>query len=329
MTAESPAAGSPAAAPTVPDVTVRWPDVTVVLPTRGRPELVRLAVASVVAQQYDGSVTCVVVHDQEAPDPSLVDLAEGIAGRSVHVLTNDHGPGLAGSRNAGLARVRTDYVASCDDDDTWLPDKLRLQVERLLQHPQMLVVGAGIRLHIGPEHDVTWTGPTDLVDLIDLAHGRRKELHSSTLLMRREVFDRAGGYDESLPNSYAEDYEWLLRAVRLGPIGVVREPLAVIKKDGQSWFRERSEVVAAALEYLLRTHPELTLSPRGHARILGQIAFAHASLGRRRTALTYAGRSLRRFPLAPQAGLALAQVLTNGDPQVLLRQARRFGRGLA
>ena len=314
----------------------RLPHVTVVLPTRGRPELVRLAVASVLDQRYDGPITCIVVHDQEEPNLELADLVGGEGSaypaggdRAVVVIANDSGPGLAGSRNAGLARATTDIVASCDDDDTWLPDKLRLQVERLLAEPDLLVVGAGIRLHMGPGHDVDWVGPSDLVTLPELVRSRRKELHSTTLVMRREVFERVGGYDELLPNSYAEDYEWLLRAVRLGPVGVVREPLAVIKKDGQSWFRQRSEVVADALEYLLRTHPELTLSPRGHARILGQIAFAHASLGHRRVALHWVKRSLRRFPLAPQAALAMAQVVTQGDPQSLLKHARRFGRGLA
>ena len=317
------------AAPTDQDPAGTSPPVTVVIPTRGRPELVRLSVRSVVEQDYAGHVLCIVVHDQEEPDQTLVEEALGRVDRAVRVMANDSGPGLAGSRNAGLAHATTDVVASCDDDDVWLPGKLRAQVDRLLADPALMVVGAGITLHMGPDHDVDWVGPSDLVTMPDLARGRRKELHSSTLVMRREVFARVGGYDEQLPNSYAEDYEWLLRAVRLGPIGVVREPLAVIKKDGQSWFRERSEVVADALEYLLATHPELTLSPRGHARILGQIAFARASLGERRAALSWVGRSVRRFPLAPQAALALAQVVTGGDPQTLLRQARRFGRGLA
>lgn len=322
---------APAAAPTDEgsDPAGTSPPVTVVIPTRGRPELVRLAVRSVLDQDYPGHLLCIVVHDQEDPDDSLVQEGEDREDREVRVMRNDSGIGLAGSRNAGLAHAGTDVVASCDDDDVWLPGKLRRQVDRLLADPALMVVGAGITLHMGPDQDVDWVGPSDLVTMPDLARGRRKELHSSTLVMRREVFERVGGYDELLPNSYAEDYEWLLRAVRLGPIGVVREPLAVIKKDGQSWFRERSEVVADALEYLLDTHPELTLSPRGHARILGQIAFAKASLGHRREALTWLGRSVRRFPLAPQAGLALAQVVTGGDPQTLLRHARRFGRGLA
>ena len=304
-----------------------WPSVTAVVPTRGRPELVRLAVEGVVAQRYDGAIECVVVHDQEEPDASLTEL--GRAGRRVRVVRNDGDPGLSGSRNRGLREVSTPFVASCDDDDSWLPDKVRLQVERLLAHPEMHVVGAGIRLLMPEDRVVEWLGPSDVVTQSDLLTSRRKELHSSTLLMRAEVFDRVGVYDVVLPQSYAEDYEWLLRASRLGPIGVVRQPLANIKKDGTSWFRERAEVVAEALLHLLDAHPELTASRRGHARILGQVAFAHASLGNRSEALRRARAALARWPVAPQALLALVQVATGADPRTLLRSARVVGRGLS
>ena len=109
----------------------------------------------------------------------------------------------------------------------------------------------------------------------------------------------------------------------------MRLPLATIKKDGQSWFRERNEVVSEALQYVLREHPEISASRAGHARILGQIAFAEASLGERREALRWVGRSLCRWPLAPQAGLALVQVVFAVDPRTLLRSARLVGRGLS
>lgn len=303
------------------------PALTVVIPTRGRRELVRLAVRSVLDQDYDGPISVVVVHDQEDPDSSLVEL--GRPGRDVEVIRNDGVPGLAGSRNAGLGLVRTELTASCDDDDTWLPDKVRLQVERLLAVPDLLVVGAGITLHLPGGQLVEWLGPRDVVTQADLLVSRRKELHSSTLLMRTRVFELAGDYDSGLPNSYAEDYEWLLRAVQHGPVGVVRRPLARIKKDGVSWFpRERSEVVATALVRLLDRHPEMSTSRRGHARVLGQVAFAQASLGRRREALRWAGRALSRWPLAPQAALALL-VAGGADPRSLLRVARLAGRGLS
>lgn len=309
------------------DLLEQGPAVSVVVPTRGRPELLRIAVVSIIAQRYAGQINCVVVHDQESPDAGLEALSQ--AGRQVTVMVNDGPPGLAASRNAGLKRVQSEYVASCDDDDSWLPDKVRLQVQRLQQNPHVHVTGAGIRLLMPDNRVVEWLGSSDLVTQHDLLRSRRKELHSSTLLMRRSVFASVGGYDESLPKSYAEDYEWLLRAATLGPIAVVRQPLANIKKDGQSWFRERAEVVAEALEYLLEKHHELTSSRRGHARILGQIAFAKASLGDRRLALRWVGRSLRRWPLAPQAGLALVQIVGGRDPRSLLRWARVVGRGLS
>lgn len=193
------------------------PGVSVVIPTRGRRELVRKAVEAVVGQQYEGDIQCIVVHDQEEPDEDLVSLSR--TGRSVSVVLNTSQTGLAGSRNFGLKFAEHDLLASCDDDDWWEPDKICLQVDRLSEHPELLVVGAGIRLVMAEDRIVKWLGSSDVVTQSDLLRSRRKELHSSTLMMRREAFDRAGTYDEALPQSYAEDYEWLLRVVQHGSVG--------------------------------------------------------------------------------------------------------------
>jgi hypothetical protein len=304
-----------------------WPLVSVVLPTRGRPDLLRRALGGIVAQTYPGPIECVVVHDQEPPDPTLSDL--GTSNRQIVVTTNDRTPGLAGARNAGRSRTTGDYVASCDDDDRWHPSKLAAQMRWLQAHERVWVVGAGIRLMMPGDHVVSWPGRAAIVSQSDLVRSRRKELHSSTLLVRRAAFDRVGGYDESLPFSYAEDYEWLLRAVRLGPLGVVTRPLADVSKDGQSWFLERQRVVAEGLTYLLRTHPELARSRRGGARLLGQIAFAHAAMGERRTAMTWAVRSLRRWPFTPHALLTVLNVAIGADPALSLKAARALGRGIS
>lgn len=303
-----------------------WPLVSVVLPTRGRPELLRRAIDGVVRQTYPGPVECVVVHDQEQPDHSLTELER--PGRHVLVCTNDRTPGLAGARNAGRRLTSGDFIASCDDDDWWHARKLEMQMRWLRSRAEIWVVGAGIRLMM-PGRVVDWPGKHAIVQRKDLLRSRIKELHSSTLLIRRETFDRVGGYDESLPFSYAEDYEWLLRASRLGPLGVVTEPLADIKKDGQSWFLERQRTVADGLEYLLRTHPELAESRRGEARLLGQIAFAHAAVGDRRTATTWALRAFRRWPLTAHAAMAALVVTTGMDPRLSLKTARVVGRGLS
>ena len=111
-------------------------------------------------------------------------------------------------------------------------------------------------------------------------------------MMRRSAFDVAGLYDEELPHGYGEDYDWLLRASRVGTVGAVQEILADIRKDVPSWFRDRSLNTATALEYLLDKHPDFRDRRRGHARILGQIAYARGAAGER------APRGAHRRPCA-------------------------------
>src|SRR5215471_2936242 len=88
-----------------------WPLVSVIMPTRGRPELVRESIAAVVAQSYPGQIECLVVHDREPPDEELTKL--GAAQHRVAVAANTHSPGLAGARNTGLDLAHGSIIATC------------------------------------------------------------------------------------------------------------------------------------------------------------------------------------------------------------------------
>jgi len=244
-------------------------------------------------------------------------------------MANTRRAGLCGARNTGVLASRGAYVASCDDDDLWHAQKVRLQIDRLLADPDLLAVGAGIRLLMGERGDVDWPAREQVVTHDRLLSSRVKELHSSTLLMRRNAFDLAGLYDEDLPHGYGEDYDWLLRATRVGSVGAVPEILADIRKDVPSWFRGRALNTATALEYLLEKHPDFRRTRRGHARILGQIAYARATAGERARGARIAGRALCRYPVAPQAWMALAVAGPGVEPGRMLAAARRLGRGLS
>ena len=305
----------------------RWPLVSVILPTRGRPDLVRAAIAAIVGQTYPGPVECLVVHDQEPPDPALASLGSGE--HQVRVLANHRTPGLAGARNSGLAEATGSFIATCDDDDIWHPAKLQAQITRLLDQPDLLVVGTGIRLMLPDGRIISWPARAERISQRLLVRNRVKELHSSTLAMRRDVYAKAGLYDEKTPHGYAEDYDWILRVARVGRIGAVVSPLADIRKDSGSWWPGDAAVTAAGLEYLLARHPEIAASPRGHARLLGQIAFSRSLLGQRGRALRYAATAIARWPASPHGYLALAHIVTGVDRKHMLRAARLVGRGLA
>jgi len=302
-----------------------WPTVSVVVPTRDRPALLRRAVTAILTQTYPGTVECVVVFDQSDPDLPWGDPGPS---RRLLLVRNRRTPGLAGARNAGAAHATGELLAFCDDDDEWLPHKLERQVQALTSRPAAAVATTGIVVRYG-DRSVTRLAPTPLVTYGQLLRSRMPELHPSTVLVRRsELLDGIGLVDERIPGSFAEDYEWLLRAAKRAPVLAVQEPLVVVHWHQSSFFADRWRTIIAALTYLVDKHRELEQEPSGLARIYGQIAFAHAALGERGAARRWARRTLSLDRRERRAYLALAVSLRLVKARTLVRLAHVAGKGI-
>jgi GT2 family glycosyltransferase len=302
-----------------------WPPVSVVVPTRDRPELLRRAVTAILGQTYPGTVECVVVFDQSDPNLPWGDPGPS---RRLLLVRNERTPGLAGARNTGVMHASGELLAFCDDDDEWLPLKLHRQVERLQARPDAALATTGIVVRYG-DRTVTRLAPTPEVNHRQLLRSRVVELHPSTVLVRtRQLLDGIGPVDEQLPGSYAEDYEWLLRAAKLGPVLAVQEPLVVVHWHQSSFFADRWRTIIAALTYLVDKHRELEQEPSGLARIYGQIAFAHAALGERGAARQWARRTLALNRRERRAYLALAVSIGLIPAGVVVRLAHAAGKGI-
>jgi glycosyltransferase involved in cell wall biosynthesis len=298
------------------------PSVSVVIPTRDRLGLLRRAIDAIRRQQYDGDIECITVFDQ-----SHVHLAGfgGLTGATIRGMTNNRSPGLAGARNTGILAARGDLVAFCDDDDEWLPGKLAAQTA-LLRKTGAATASCGIYVAYH-RRQIPRIAPSETLTLRDLLRSRRMDIAPSTFLVRREAFEQIGLIDEGIPGSYAEDYEWLLRAARVSPIAVVREPLARVHWHDSSYFVGQWETIISALSYLLERYPEFRSDRKGLSRIFGQLAFASASCGRRGDAVEWAARALRLSPAQPRAYLALA-VAGGLKADSVLKITRTFGRGI-
>jgi GT2 family glycosyltransferase len=302
------------------------PSVSVVVPTRDRPELLRAAVRAVLDQDHPGPVEVVVVHDRSEPDDSLAELSR--PDRPVRVIRNTRTPGLAGARNSGILAATGELVAFCDDDDEWLPGKLRAQVEALAAAPDAEFVCCGIRVSYDG-HTVDRVLPKDSVTLADLLRDRMTELHPSTFLIHAAALrDGFGLVDEEIPGSYAEDYEFLLRAARSAPLVNLRTPYALVRWHKRSYFAQRWDTISEALQWLLERYPEFATQPAGEARVTGQIAFARAASGDRRGAMRWARHTIRRNPREPRAYLALAVAGRVVRADAVLRTLHKRGRGI-
>ena len=148
---------------------VGGPALSVVVPTRDRPELLRRAVRSILDQDYDGDVHCLIVFDGGDPVPVEVPTSQR---RSLRMLTNLRTPGLAGARNTGILEADGDLVAFCDDDDEWMPDKLRAQVRELEAEPQAEIVGSGIEVRYEGRPGVVRIPPAPRIGMANTRFGR-------------------------------------------------------------------------------------------------------------------------------------------------------------
>jgi glycosyltransferase involved in cell wall biosynthesis len=227
---------------------MNWPSVGVVIPTRNRPELVRKAIAGVREQRYPGEVKVVVVFDQTEPDYLLA----ATEGTQVLVLTNWRTSGLAGARNTGLLALDTEYVAFCDDDDQWRPDKLRRQVAALLAEPDSEFATCAIEVEYEGRYIPRLAGRSR-VTVDELARSRMAMLHSSSFLVRREALTEGGIglVAEDAPGSQNEDWDLLLRAARRAPIVHLDEPLVRVLWGRSSHYAYEYATKISSLRWMM------------------------------------------------------------------------------
>lgn len=302
--------------------------VSALIATSGaRPDTLRTAIQSMFDQDYIGHIEVIVVFDYVEID-NLSDL-EVPKNRSLITINNLYGKGLAGGRNTGLSVAEGSYIAFCDDDDYWYPQRISRQLKLWEKYPNAIAIASSINVRTDGK-DVLRSGPQK-VTFEDLLISRHFEIHPSTTLFRTEdLLDggRIGLVDEDLPAAYGEDYDLALRATRHGDIYSIPEPGALILWDRPSFFSGHWKSMVDGLTYLLQKYPEFERQPRGLARIAGQIAFAHAALGNRKEAAAFARSALTRDPRQLRAWAALVVVSGVVKPQLLLDLVNKTGRGL-
>ncbi len=221
------------------------PLVSVIIPTQNRRDLVCEAVASVLAQR--DAVAEVIVIDDGSTDGTAAAL-EPFGARIRRAQQSARG--VSAARNAGARLARGDRLAFLDSDDLWRPEKLARQLAFHARMPALrasqtgeIWIRNGVRVNPCRHH----RKPDGDIFALSVA---RCVVSPSGVMLRRDLFDSLGGFDEGLP--VCEDYDlWLRLGVR-EPVGLLDEPL-VIKRGGHAdqlsrryWGMDRFRVAALA-----------------------------------------------------------------------------------
>ena len=192
--------------------------VSVVIPTYNRRGTLGRALDSVLEQTHP--VHEVIVVDDGSTDGTAAWLREQYP--QVHVIEQSN-QGVSAARNHGIRVSSGQWLAFLDSDDAWLPKKLELQLKALDADPQMRLchteeiwIRNGRRVNQMKKHQKS--GGWIFERCLELCC-----ISPSSALLKREVFEELGDFDESLPA--CEDYDLWLRICAREPVLYLETPL--------------------------------------------------------------------------------------------------------
>ena len=238
--------------------------ISVVIPVYNRRRVAGRAIRSALAQTWTEREVIVV---DDGSDDGSGDWIRARFGAAVRLLEQPRNSGVSAARNRAIEAARGEWLAFLDSDDEWLPSKLEKQMEALraarlaVCHTEEIWIRRGVRVN-PRKHHRKYGGDIFLEAL------PRCIMSPSSILLHREVLERVGSFDETLP--VCEDYDLFLRIARRYRVVFLEEAL-LVKYGGHEDQLSRAYFAmdrfrVRALDKLLHEAVELSAEKREAAR---------------------------------------------------------------
>ncbi|MFL5907145.1 MAG: glycosyltransferase family 2 protein [Solirubrobacterales bacterium] len=222
------------------------PAVSVVLPTQNRSSMLRQALRSALDQEGVG-LEMIVVDDGSSDDTPEV--LERVEDERLRVIRHERAQGVSRARNAGIERANGEWIAFLDDDDLWAPGKLRAHLDQSAEGGWTFSYSGAIV--IDERMDATRRTHPPGGDVVGrLLLGSNVIGSPSAVLLRADLLELAGGFDERLPQM--EDWDLWIRAASVGRPGLVPEPLVAYREHSENARMASGDKRLQALFELMR-----------------------------------------------------------------------------
>jgi len=195
------------------------PQVTVILPSWNRADWLKKSIDSVLEQTFR-DFELIVVND--ASTDSTQEILTSYSGK-IRSFTFAKNLGVSAARNAAVKNCDSEWIAFLDSDDFWHPHKLQKQIAQTVIRAECPIhftdeiwIRNGVRVNPKKKHQKLegWIFKPSLELCL---------MSPSTVLLRRELFDVHGLFDETLP--ICEDYDLWLRLTAQHQVALLNEKL--------------------------------------------------------------------------------------------------------
>ena len=196
--------------------------VSVLLPVYNGGATLFQAIASILSQDMS-EFELIIIDDCSTDNSTSIIRQYAEKDSRINPIFHEVNIGLARTLNEGLNLAKSNFVARMDQDDESLPQRLRIQLDYMLKHPEFAVVGSYV-YHMGAKQELD-----RLVELPSDAEQIKQTLlqynciYHPSVMMRRNKILEIGGYQAEFKN--AEDYDLWLRVSKLYPLMNISKPL--------------------------------------------------------------------------------------------------------
>jgi glycosyltransferase involved in cell wall biosynthesis len=246
------------------------PLVSIIVPSRGRPNLLRDAVESIISQTYRSIEIIVVLTGADAATTASARSLEKEYGVRI-VVTPPHN--LATSRNNGIKVATGEWITFLDDDDLFAPTKIERQVETAEVTGANVITNSWVRFNsVGPIEN--WTPHPDKHLPPGLSYPEALmtgNFMSNGLLVRAGIMKELGGFDEKL--DACEDWDMWRRISHCHEIIYIDEPFVQIRIHDSNMSSRRWLMISTTLRHLIKMHRDTPnrlryMLPRARSEIL-------------------------------------------------------------
>jgi glycosyltransferase EpsE len=186
---------------------------SIVMSVYNNEKTLSLTVDSVLNQTYK-NFEFIIVNDCSTDNSYKIIKKYKEQDNRIIVIKNPINLGLAKSLNIAFSHAQYNYISRMDADDICEPNRFKVQLEYMLAHPEIDILGSNATLI---DMDSGVIGKTDVPlnhDSIIKALEYRNPMIHPTIMMKREVLETLGGYDKKLRK--AQDLDLWHRATKAG-----------------------------------------------------------------------------------------------------------------
>ena len=275
----------------------KTPLVSVIIPTCNRAKLVPRAIKSILDQSY-ANFECIIVDDASTDDTKKV--VNSIKDERIIYLRHQENQHASAARNTGINNARGEFIAFLDDDDQWLPTKLEKQVSLILQLPKKFGMVYCWMNYYKDENLINEHHPTIKGSVFPMVLDEQRLGGCPTLLIRKEVLNNIGGFDESMRRG--NDGDLIRRICNKYEVDFVPEVLVKVNIEHRypSIGNNNKESIKNAIDgqkvKLIKFGNELKSLPKKKSSIYSYIGYHYYQLSQQSDSKKYFLKAFKTYP---------------------------------